>query len=251
MKLRRIPVRRGGRSPHLRTPSAAAALLALGVLTGASGRAEAGKLYVFLHTSVKAKALEATLEKALPGTEVTAFGRIRDLEKQVKAAPPDAVMARAPVLEKLGLKPAVQGTLSANPAEKMVLLSLEAVTPAEVASKVVGAIDILGRGETGKYFGVMLGADGKVKLKRVTKLEDLLPLLQFKAADAVIVSESEADALTAKTKMGLTKTPIPSASIGLPAVGFTARADEALIKALVGMKRPTASKIGVDGWRKN
>ena len=37
---------------------------------------------------------------------------------------------------------------------------------------------------------------GKVKLKRVVKLEDLLPLLQFEAADAIFVSQTAAKKLS-------------------------------------------------------
>lgn len=218
------------------------------MLIGVADTAHAQTLYVYLHTPLKTRALEDLLKQALPGVDVRAFGRLRDFEKEQSKNPADAVLARTPVLEKLGLKPSIQGQQGGRAEEPLVALSLEPVEAKSITQLDLGTLDLLGRRSTSEYFGVLLGASGKMSCKRVTKVEDLLPLLQFKSAQAVLVAKRDAEAIRKKTKLDLVETKL-SVGIGLPAFAFPSGSGGGLEKALLGLPAAVSAKVGVDAWR--
>lgn len=206
-------------------------------------------LYTFLHTDIKGPALEAMLEDTLSGAEVVTFGRIRDLESKLKSKPPVAIMARTAVLDMLNLSRTVQGQNNGEPAESLVFLTTGVTDRSTLLAKPVGVLDILGRSRIQEYYSKLLQVDQKIRFKRVTKLEDLLSLLQFKVVDGVLISESQADLLLSKTKMKLVVAPVEGVEVGFPAVGFVGgQPDGALIKSIVNMSPETREVIGVDQW---
>ena len=95
-----------------------------------------GKVYVFLHTALKTKALESVLSKALNGRDVTAFSRLKDLEGAVAAEPPAAIVSYPPVLASLGQTIALQGQKGRKSNEPYVLLAVgEAYTEDQLNGK--------------------------------------------------------------------------------------------------------------------
>src|SRR5687767_8338147 len=101
------------------------------------------KLLVFLHLSVKQRALQGELQAALPRLTVTAVGRVADFERGL-AQGQDAVLAAGPVLEARGLQPRLQGyRLGAREEAYSLVAAGRAPDPTQTA--VVGALDLLGR----------------------------------------------------------------------------------------------------------
>ena len=140
-------------------------------------------------TSIPPRKLQGYLSEAAPGVSFTVFGRQKDFVNTLKTQPPDAVIAHRPVIEGIGVQnePVLQGTLGGKDSQQYVLVSVDqGVDTANLAKLNVGAVDLLGRRKMSKFVAKLLGVP-KVKVKRVTKLEDLLPLLQFSMADAVMV----------------------------------------------------------------
>ena len=122
---------------------------------------------------------------------MTVFGRFRDFEEAVARAQPDAVLALQPLLATLSVTPTLQGLRGDRDWEPYVLMSEEGAAEGGPAARVVGVVDLLGRTGTQQLVARLLG-NPSVELRRVTKLEDLLPLLQFSAAQAVLVPDSAA-----------------------------------------------------------
>src|SRR5262245_52848719 len=166
--------------------SASAALLTLELEGVESARADTKpKLLVFVPTDIQSLALQKMLAEALPGTDVVAFGRFRDFENGL-AQKPDAALTLTPVLKAKGLASSVVGSNNGSNVEPYVLVSAgKSVEANKVTS--VGAVDILGRQGMKDLVTELLGTTPNIE--RVTKVEDLLALLQFGSVDAVLLPE--------------------------------------------------------------
>lgn len=206
------------------------------------------RLYVFATADMRAQAFEKHLEAQLPGVDVTVFSRIHEFETAL-ADRPEAAIAQRPVLEALGLRPELQGHAGDRATERYVLMSVNTpVSPAELAGKTLGVVDILGRKRMESFVGGIL-ATPSPKLKYVTHERDLLPLLQFNAAAAVVLSEAWAKRLREKSEMNLRTTSLNN-EVGLPAVVFTSPQGKAALEGKIrSANRAFNESLGVTQWR--
>jgi hypothetical protein len=206
------------------------------------------RLYVFANADMKAQAFEKQLESQLSGVDVTVFSRIRGFEPALKDSP-DGVLARTSVLESLGLHVDLQGQHGNKSTERYVLISTNSpVSPQQLQGKTLGAVNILGRKHMDIFISKILGGI-KPKLTHVTHERDLLALLQFGAADAVITSQKWADKFNEKSEMNLKITPL-SNEVGLPAVSFGSGGGRSALESKI--KSAGASfnaELGVTQWR--
>src|SRR4051812_42195574 len=153
----------------------AVAGVALVAGTARSAFAASGTLLVYLHVAVKQRAFQGLLGAGLPGVDTTAVGRVADFERALQDGP-DAVLTLPLVLAAQGLTPALRGLTRGSPEERYGLVGAGgAPEPGKVAS--VGALDLLGRDGTNRFVRRLVGQQARVE--RVTKIEDLLPLLQM------------------------------------------------------------------------
>src|SRR5205085_12365438 len=127
--------------------------------------------------------------KQLPGLALTVFGRFRDYQDAVTTKNPDAVVAITPLLDLDHTKATLQGMRGGKDWEPYLLVTTAAASPASWAGTTVGIVDLLGRDGTQAFAANAVGST-EVKVKRVAKIEDLLPLLEFSASDAVLVPSS-------------------------------------------------------------
>ncbi len=221
---------------------------ALIVLSAPAGAAPPLRLFVFASADMRALALEKYLGSQLPGVEVTVFGRIRGFQAAL-AERPDGVIARSVVLESFGLEPELKGYNGSSPTEPYVLASVgKPVTPSQLAGKTLGVVDILGRHKMDEFVGLLL--DGvEPRLKHVTHERDLLALLHFDTADAVVTSERWVKVLSEKTEMNLKTTPIRR-QVGLVAVAFpNPGAKGVLMNGVKSAGSGFNRALGVTQWR--
>ena len=109
---------------------------------------------------------------------------------------------------------------------------------------------MLGRKGMKAYVSKILPGAGKVKIKRVVKLEDLLPLLQFEAADAIFVSSTAAEVIKAKSQADLRSYIVQGAKSQLPALSFFGnQKDAGLASAVKSMGQTANQAVGVESWR--
>ena len=228
------------------------AVVALAPVLGVSALAQAQRaptLYVFVQSEVKAAPLERALTAKLGGLAITVFGKHRDLEQALSAAPPDALLAAEAVLTKQRIAPAIEGLRSDKSWEPYVLLFLENVTPDSLDGKTVGVVDMLGRDDMQTLVETVLGSK-RIKIKRVSKLEDLLSLLLFSAADAVLAGASAAQLIQQRSRLPLKAKEIMGSRLGLPAVGIlNQHARENVTRAVLSMDSTLNRMLGIERWR--
>lgn len=225
--------------------AARAALVAAAISLGTARSAVAatGTLLVYLHVAVKQRAFQSLLGAGLPGVTATAVGRIADFERALQTAP-DAVLTLPVVLGTKGLSPALRGTARGAAEERYSLLGAGAVPePTRVAT--VGALDILGRDGTNRFVRGLVGA--QVEVERVTKIEDLLPLLQMQRAETVLLPARLVPELRAASRLQLAER-VLDRLVGLPAVAGTGTNASSVLGAISKMPKELAALVGVDAW---
>lgn len=206
-------------------------------------------LYVFLQTDVKSTVLEKTLQAALPDMTVTVFGRFRDFEEALASRPPDAVLALQPLLAARKLQVTLRGLGDGRDVEPYVLMSAGTQLEGSLSGKTIGVVDLLGRAATQVFVEGLLKTPD-VRLKLVTKLEDLLSLLQFSAADAILVPARVVKPFTERSRLVLHVRALPDAVVGRAAVAVLApAAREAVARGIRRLDKATNQLMGVDAWR--
>jgi hypothetical protein len=213
------------------------------------GAEDRPRLVVYLHTTIRARALENALQHELPAVDVLVVSRHRDFARELSQRP-DAALALQPVLRDQGWSSELAGTRNGEDTEPYVLLSIGAgVDAARSAHLVLGAVDLMGRERTGAFVAGLLDSAVIPSIKYVIKTEDLLPLLQFRSVDAVVLSDYEANRIKRISKLDLRITPL-SKRVGLAAVVFTTPRGRTVIKpGIVALTPDTLSKLGVEAWR--
>ncbi|WP_281559813.1 hypothetical protein [Thalassomonas sp. RHCl1] len=209
---------------------------------------QAESLFVFLPTQVRAKVMQQQISQICPELEVTVFGRGKDFRRQIKNTPPSAVLSLMPIIERLGsFDPVLKGAKNGQTREKYVIVSVgRPLTMQDIAQKKIGVVDLLGRKPMGEFIAGIFPV--AVKLKRVTKTEDLLPLLTFGSVEAVLVSESHFLQLKAKSNLNLVAS---SSNLTMSLVNLAlsgANAKEKLLRCVSRFDDKINSTLGVDQW---
>jgi hypothetical protein len=211
---------------------------------GRDGDGSMPRLLVYLHLAMKQRALQSMLQSVLGGVEVTAVGRIADFDRALQSGQ-DAVLALPPVLEAKGMSPALQGMRHGASSESYALVAVDKeVQPGLVAS--VGALDLLGRAGTNDFVHRLLGA--KPDVERVSKVEDLLPLLQLQRAECLLLPDRLLREVQEMTRLRLVKSTLPR-QVPLPAVGVTGARGRDVLSAVRGLSRDACASLGVDTWQ--
>jgi hypothetical protein len=208
----------------------------------------ADSLYVFVPTEVRANKLQQKIGSYCSGVDVTVFGRAKDFHNKVKAVPPTAILSLLPVIEHtLLFNAAIMGLRNGVNSEGYVLVSIDKTLGLDsLHNKKIGVVDLLGRKPMRVFIEQLLKT--KIKLKRVTKVEDLLPLITFESVDAIFISESTFKQLKLKSKLNLVATPL-NINIGLASAALS----DAIIKdqlkdCLFAFDKKLNSTLGVDQW---
>jgi hypothetical protein len=201
-------------------------------------------LLVFLHVARKQRAFQNELTQALPGIAVTAVGRIADFDRAL-AEGQDAVLSLPLILSARGLAPKLRGQRLGSSEEKYALIAADAL-PDAAHINAVGALDLLGRDGTTDFVQHLVGS--KPKVERVTKVEDLLPLLQMRRVDAILLPSRLFAELRTSSRMSLVQRELPGA-IGLPAVASTGPGGAEIAARISKLPASLAAILGVDAWR--
>lgn len=203
---------------------------------------------VFLQLDAKASVLERTLQAQLPDLTITVFGRFRDFEEGLATGHPDAVVSITPVLQQRGKTPTLQGERGGKGSEPYVLASVNHPLEGPLGGKNVGAVDLLGRDGTQAFLNALLDTDG-VKVKRVAKFEDLLPLLEFSAADGVVLPISMLGQLTERTRLVIKTRDLTGREVGLSAVAvLNPEVREVVVRSFKSLDAATKHLLGIDAW---
>ncbi|MEK7394005.1 MAG: hypothetical protein AAB214_15700 [Fibrobacterota bacterium] len=208
----------------------------------------ADKIYVFYPSMAKPNVVQAALQAKLAGHEVTVFGRLADFSTMIGQTPPEVIVAPKALADQFaGYKPFLKGARKGGPSEECVLISTKPVNTAAMATVNLGVVGVLERSAMNGFVQGVVGAQPKLKI--VTKVEDLLPLLTFGSADAVLVGETQVDELKGRSQAALQTTPVAGSKIGL--VVAASKGDASNVEAaLKGLGAAEKKMLGVDAWIK-
>jgi hypothetical protein len=222
----------------------ALAIVVAGELVSRTASAGSAKLLVFLHVALKQRAFESELQAAMPSVEVRTVGRLADFERALGDGT-DAVLSLPPLLTSHGLTPKLQGLHGGSPDEKYALVGAgTAPDPARVAA--VGALDLLGREGTNAFVYGLLGS--RPKVERVTKFEDLLPLIQMQKVDAIVLPTRLLPELQEASRLPLAPRELQK-PVNLPAVASVGTAGGDVIAQVTHLPAKALKTLGVDAWR--
>jgi len=229
-------------------------LLGLGLLhpshPARSAMAQGAKpaVHVFLQLDAKSSVVEKTLQQQLPELGIVVFGRFRDFEEELTNGRPDAVLSIAPVLEQRGKTASLQGRRGGKGAEPYLLVSVNQPLEGSLAGKTIGVVDLLGRDGTQAFVKRLLKATD-IKIKRVAKVEDLLPLLEFSAADGIVLPSSMLGRLLERTRLVIKAKEVPGGPVGLPTVAVLNPAvRDVVVRSFQKLDAPTMQLVGIDSW---
>lgn len=220
------------------------AALGAAFLASRLAMAAAPKLLVFLHVAVKQRALQSELSAALPGISVTAVGRIADFERALSEGQ-DAVLSLPPVLNAHKLTAKLHGVRQGSTEEKYSLIAVDTV-PDAARCAVVGTLDLLGRDGTNEFVHTLTLS--KPKVERVTKVEDLLPLLQMRRVDAILLPSRLFTEIRAASRLNLVGREL-AAAVGLPAAANVGALGAQVLTQLTKLPKGLSKAFGVEEWR--
>ncbi len=227
------------------------------------GLCQRPKLYVFLPSEIRPHAMRSALDNACPNLEIIVFPRYREFRDKISKSPPDAILALKPVTDKtlalineqlsikeMGFHEALTGTLNGKSEEPYVFLSEKAVKLNALEEIIIGAVDLLSRPEMPRFIGSLFDKP-KLRVRSVTKLEDLLSLLQFQYATAILVPASKVSYYTSKSKMALGVTELPNVKLGLPVLlvhKMDTKREKILLDSFLNLENNVNLKLGVHEW---
>jgi hypothetical protein len=196
-------------------------------------------LFIFFPSAERPHVLQKGISGLAPGLGVTAFGRYADFEEEVKARPPEAILSLPEVIDALeGYSVALGSKRNGEPGETLFLLSLEKLPVLSgLGDATIGVVDFLGRKGMKRYVAGLFQPPPAIKT--VAKVEDLLPLLTFRMADAILVTAAQADYFREVSRLAFVKTPVPDAKAGT--VCLAVRDGAAAPKAMQAVKAMDAA----------
>jgi hypothetical protein len=98
------------------------------------------------------------------------------------------------------------------------------------------------------FVSSLLGGNAP-QIAPVTKLADLLALLQLGQVEAVLLPARYANALSSRTRLSLTVTRLEGNGVGLPAFYPSSAAGQRIKGALADLPSSLLQEMGVDSWR--
>lgn len=209
----------------------------------------AERLYVFYPSVMRTQLMQKQLSQALPGIEVRVFGRYRDFRAKTRADSPEAILSKEPVIKQLGSYSIKhQGVRDYDTDEPYVLLSVgKRVNPRNMGRTSIGMFDILGRRGMKKFIGHYFRP--KPRIKRVSKMEDLLQLLTFNMVDAILIPEIYVAYFEELSQLYFIKTRVPQMRVGIVALAVNKRRNAPhILRSLTSSNDSLKKLLDIDRW---
>ena len=211
----------------------------------------ADQLQVYTTSTIPVKEREKALKSdaALNGTEVTVFGKFSEFSSSLKNSKPKFLMVPSAYTSyNEDYKPVFQFVKGGQSNFKFLILSVKSEWSKEATAKgSVGIVDELGRKQTSAFIKDQVGAFKRVK--RVTKTDDLMPLLVLENANYIIIRPKNYEILkskfTAKTNLvGESKT------INYPVICVLKGTTDSEVEKFANMYPAAIKALGFDELKK-
>ena len=236
------------RAPKDPEPEPTAAT-APGVSEAPSGR----MLYVHAPTGIDADGLRRGLSRHLRGVRVALFASESALRAQAAKSPPDGVLASPSVIASLGYPSRLRTERAASGRTFYLVSKDEPLDRSRWAKATVGIVSSRPRAAVAREVQRSLGLSKPPSIRKVSKADDLLPLLQFRMVDAVLVEPARIARLKGRTKLTLASQKIVEPTNGASlAAGFANVASrDAIERQLLGLGESARDEMGTGKWVRN
>jgi len=195
------------------------------------------KLYVFYPTISNPEIIKDLLEKHVQRTDVLVFSKHDDFITKVKADLPDAIITKTVLIfDQLGnYEVLLNGQRNGKAETRYVILSINKSLNIESinTSTVIGVVNFLGRTGMGSFTKQFFST--APRLKRVSKVGDLLPLLSLNIAAGILIEDVFVDYFKSTSQLNFFVTPLPVIINGT--VGFAVKKERKADKAVNILKK--------------
>lgn len=146
-------------------------------------------LFVFYPTTLYPQFLQAKMATKFPGVSVQVLGRYEDFLLQVQTSSPEIIVTVPELASQLPSYTVVlQGEEKGSKTQQYFFLSLNPkFTEKNASQSLIGVIDFLGKKDMESGLQKVYGSG--IRLKRIRKVEDLLPLLMYNMVDAILIPD--------------------------------------------------------------
>lgn len=210
------------------------------------------KIYVFFPSNINSQSMQNTMTDLIKGVNITVFGRYNEFISRIKSEPPDAVITKTMLIkEQLGeYEILLNGERKGKTVESFVILSTEGQFNADSVNTetVIGVLDIMGR--TGMNSFSKLFFPIQPKLKRVSKLEDLLSLLSFDLIAGIMVEDIFTDYFKTTSQLQFNTTPLKNANTGIIAFAIKKGGNaEKTVLYLKNNEKKICDLFSIEKWK--
>jgi hypothetical protein len=209
------------------------------------------KLYIFYPTIARPNTIQDKMQSIFKGVTVTVFGRYIDFSEKIGTDPPNAILTKTALIKQLNKFDVVlKGCRKGATNETYVLLSIDTLLDKNSLrpEMVIGCIDILGRDGMNSFAAQFFPS--LPKLKRVTKLEDLLSMLSFNMASAILVEDYFVEYFKKTSNQAFSTVTLPCENIGIIALAVkNGEKAEKTITVLKNADKSIISFFTIDSWK--
>ncbi len=207
--------------------------------------------YVYLPTTDRPRAVQDGLSGAYPNVSFVVFGRFQEFRQRVSHENPDAILTLPLISQEVeGYQTVLQGYAQGQSSQALKLLTVGEQT--QIAEEmVVGVVDLLGRRAMQEHTAKMLNLKS-VRVRTVTKLEDLLTLLQFQDVDAILVQSSTVPFFINRSRLDLHAHALNQSRLGLPSIAIRVSGSgtgKRVKEAFVPLSSEIQALLGVESWQ--
>ena len=215
-----------------------------------SAAGDARRIFVLAPAGINAGGLQRGLRRHLAGVEVRLFSSRAELKAEASKTQPDAVLASPSMLKSIGWA-ARLSAIQPSEGRNMHLVSVgDPLARARWAEATIGVVSAKPRNDAARAAQATLRLSKTPKIRKVSKADDLLPLLQFRMVDAVLVDSSALPRLKKRTKLALSTQEVTGSRGGEAlAAGFSDAASRSEIeRQLLGLNESAREEMGTGKW---
>jgi hypothetical protein len=208
-------------------------------------------VYVFYPSTTRPSIIQQQISEACGGdVKVTVFGRFQDFKEKTETDRPDFVITKPLILEQIpGYFVRLKGLRNGRSEEPCVLLSIDkGVDLDSISGITIGVVDLLGRAGMEKYIAGWFRQP--VRLNRVIKIEDLLPMLIFNKAQAIFVGEGTIEYFRKTSTLKLVITEVSNCSSGIVVCAARSEDNNSATAAILNdISRKAKTVLEIDQWK--
>jgi len=194
------------------------------------------KIYVFFPSNINYQSMQNAMTGLMKETSITVFGRYNEFISKINSEPPDAIITKTMLIkEQLGdYEILLNGERNGKAIENYVILSAGEPFGADSVNSetVIGVLDVLGRNGMNSFSKLFFPV--QPKLKRVSKLEDLLSLLSFDLIAGIMVEDKFTEYFKTTSQIQFNITPLKNANTGI--VAFAVKKGSKAEKTFIYLK---------------